>query len=92
MDETLKAAAVLNPPVGGRLSFGVRIARPTAASLAQWLPDVLMGAALGVFSAILAWQAGMSLDPMVLQTWDIWFEGDIGRIYENLTDRWSDHF
>jgi len=56
--------------------------------------DLLIGLGLGVvFSLALFW-ASASIDPKIFdqETMNIWFEGDMPRIFDNVTDRWGSHY
>lgn len=54
--------------------------------------DLLLAVCLAVLAAIASYQGSTRLDPIVLRTWDVWFQADVGRVYINMTDRWSDHY
>ena len=56
--------------------------------------DALLAIFLASGAAFAAYRGGKILDPVVLewQTGDSWFESDVARIYDNMTNRKSNHY
>jgi hypothetical protein len=56
--------------------------------------DTVLAFLLFAVAAIAAFLAATSLDVRLLEwpTIDVWFEADIPRVFENVTDRWSNHY
>ena len=54
--------------------------------------DWLIAALLAVAAAGVCYQASTRVPPILLQTYDVWFESDLSRVYENMADRWSNHY
>ncbi len=84
--------------VCGRLRRAVLPPEPaaTGATLRRriWL-DVLIGVALATAAAWASFTASRQIDPALCRNekaWDVWFEADLPRVYDNLTERLSDHY
>lgn len=54
--------------------------------------DWLIVALLAVVAAGACYQTSTLVPPILLQTYDVWFESDLARVYDNMADRWSDHY
>src|SRR5918996_1821700 len=53
--------------------------------------DVLVGVALGLCAGLACYMGWQLIELSLLQTYDVWFEGDLDRVFRNITERWSDH-
>jgi hypothetical protein len=51
---------------------------------------IVLVLALGAGSAF--YHASGVLPPILLKTYDVWFESDLARVYDNMAYRWSDHY
>jgi hypothetical protein len=56
--------------------------------------DAVLAIFLAAAAALAAFQGARALDPVVLewQTGDSWFESDVARIHDNMTNRQSNHY
>jgi hypothetical protein len=61
-----------------------------------WRPrvDVAIAALAFLVVSAVTWGATRTIDPrlLTLETVDVWFEADIARVVENVSDRWSNHY
>jgi hypothetical protein len=56
--------------------------------------DVVIGVSLFAIAATICWLASGALDTRLLHagTMDLWFEGDVPRVFDDITNRWADHY
>lgn len=56
--------------------------------------DVAVAVVAFLVVASITWGATRIVDPRLLTfaTTDVWFEADIARVFENMSERWSNHF
>ena len=65
--------------------------RPGNDNALSWR-DWLIVALLAVTAAGACYQTSTRVPPILLHTYDVWFESDLSRVYDNMADRWSDHY
>jgi hypothetical protein len=80
-------------PDSSKSSF-IPIAQSSRSAWIRWLPDIVLGGALALLAATLSltlWgQVGDAIIDRQLQ--NFWFGADSPRVFENLTERLSDHY
>jgi hypothetical protein len=58
--------------------------------------DALVACVLAIFGAVAIWRLTALLNHIPalaqVQADDVWFEGDVKRVFDNMTDRWSAHY
>ena len=66
--------------------------QPASSRIAR--ADVALAAFAFVLVAMITWGASGFVDARLLehQTVDVWFEADIARVVENMSERWSNHY
>jgi hypothetical protein len=47
---------------------------------------------LAIAAGVASYETSKLLPPVLLQTYDVWFESDLARVYDNMADRWSNHY
>lgn len=57
-------------------------------SARDWLIALILAIAAGIAS----YETSKVVPVITLQTYDVWFESDLARVYDNMVDRWSDHY
>ena len=53
--------------------------------------DILVGLLLASAAGIASYQGAKLINPIMLQTPDLWFQSDLPRVYADMTDRWFVH-
>jgi hypothetical protein len=68
-----------------------RSARPDAGR--RHVVDAVVAACLALVAALASFQGQGRVDPVLVgpDGWDIWFDADVPAVYENMTQRHSDH-
>lgn len=54
--------------------------------------DALIAIVLAAVVGLVSYHGATRLSPTLLRTTDVWFESDLVRVYDNMTDRWSNHY
>jgi hypothetical protein len=65
--------------------------QPGTHNVLSWR-DVLLALTLVLIGGSASHQGSTLIPPILLSTYDVWFESDLARIYDNMADRWSDHY
>ena len=66
----------------------MRSGNPNTLSRQDWLIVAL----LVVVAAEAYYHISTRVPTVLLETYDVWFESDLSRVYENMADRWSNHY
>jgi hypothetical protein len=53
--------------------------------------DLVVGVLLAIAAGIASYEGARLINPVVLQTPDLWFQSDLPRVYADMTDRWFVH-
>lgn len=64
------------------------------AKIHQHWQDILLVVFLGTLAAFAAYQGAQQVNPVIVdkRVHDVWFESDVPRIFQNMSDRMSNHF
>src|SRR5687768_11212621 len=54
--------------------------------------DGLIALVLAIAAGVASYETSKLLPPVLLQTYHVWFESDLARVYDNMADRWSNHY
>ncbi|MGH7999796.1 MAG: hypothetical protein ACREPR_10305, partial [Brasilonema sp.] len=72
-------------------SFPIKISAIYSQARKHWL-DILLISILAVGVAFASYQGAKLINPLILQTYNVWFDVDSPRVFANMTARHSDHY
>ncbi|MBW4633864.1 MAG: hypothetical protein KME30_18760 [Iphinoe sp. HA4291-MV1] len=72
-------------------SFPIKISAIYSQARKHWL-DILLVVILAAAAAFASYQGAKLVNPIILQTFDVWFDADSPRVFANMTERRSDHY